>query len=255
MAETVTFDGNDLASVSGLSIIGTDPHRPSVRDLNSAPLARIDRSIVTSAFYTSRKIHVLASLQASSKANLQSALRTLESLLQTKEGLLVFSIAGVSTQFTATKNNIMLSNEAGGFAELDIEFYCSDPMGYAVSSTTLYNYAALVGGSYSFAVTWSGNVTQQPVITITLNNVTGGTAKTITVSNPTTGVQLNILRTWANSDILIINSKTKTVTVNGVDISFTGGVPEWSVKQPINYADDFTTRNIAVNLVYQIRNL
>src|SRR5436853_5418544 len=167
-AEAVTFDGNDPSTISGFSVIGIYAHRQADRDMTVQPLARADRSSVSSAFYTSRKVHLLATLQAASKSAFQTQLRALEAMLQTREGLLVVPIGGVSTQFTATKDNILLNNDAGGFAELDIEFTCSDPMGYAVSSTTMYNIANfLVGNAYSFASTWSGNVPQQPVITIT----------------------------------------------------------------------------------------
>lgn len=254
MSETVTFDSNDLASVPGLTIIGTDPHRPPTRSLNSSEIARADLSSVASAYYKSRKIHVMAVLAAANKAAFQTALRTLEGLLQTREALLVFSIGGGQTEFTATKDNIMLSNEAGGFAELDIEFFCSNPTGYAVTSTTLYNYAALVGSAYSFAVTWSGNVTQQPVITVTVNTLTG-TSNTVTIGNSTTGESVAVTRAWSAADVLVVNSKTKVVTVNGSAVSYSGTIPEYKSTQPITYADDFTARNIAVNIAYQVRNL
>lgn len=255
MAETVTFDGNDLAQISGLGIYGFDPHQPANRQVNSNPLAAADKSSVNSAYYKDRKIHVLATLSRSSKADLQTGLRDLEKLLQTQEGLLVGSIAGVSTQFTATKSNIATTFLAGGLADLDIEFFCSDPMGYDVSSTTLYSYSHLVGSAYSFAVSWAGNVKQQPVITITLNSLLSGTSKTITIGNSTTTEAVSILTDWANSDILIVNSKTKTITLNGDPIDYTGKIPEWEESQPITYADDLGARDIAVNITYQVRNL
>lgn len=254
MSEVVTFNGNDLSAVNGLTIIGTDPHRPPERSLNSSEIARADRSAVAAAFYKSRKVHVLAALAASNKASFQTALRSLESLLQATEAALVFSIGGVQTQFTATKSNITLSNEAGGFAELDIEFFCSDPIGVAVSATTLYSYAHLVGGAYSFAISWSGNVRQQPVVTVTVNTLTG-TSNTITIANPTTGESVAVTRTWSAADVLVVNSKTKSVTVNGSAVAYSGTIPETGGTEALTYADNFTARNIALDITYQVRNL
>lgn len=255
MAEVVTFNGTSLTTVSGLEVIATDPHRPAPRTLNMDELAQTDKSSVSNAFYYNRKIHVMCTINRTTKANLQSSLRDLEAILQAVEATLNFSIAGVSTDFTATKSNLSVSNMSGGFCEVDIEFICSNPTGYANSSTTLYNYAALVGSAYQFAVKWSGNVKQQPVITITINSLLGGTSKTITVGNATTLEAVSVQRTWTASDILIVNCKTKTITINGTEVDYTGKIPEFEGSQKISYADDISHRNIAVNIVYQQRNL
>lgn len=255
MAETVTFDGNDIAEVPGLDVIGTDPHRPAPRELNINPIARADKSSVSSGFYKNRKIHVQCTIGRDNKADLQSSLRHLEALLQGREKPLVLPIAGTNTEFTATKDNIMVGVLTGGFAEIDIEFFCSNPTGYNESSTSLYSYASLTGSDYSFAITWDGNVKQQPVVTIGITSISGGTGGTITISNPTTGETLTIQRDWTAGEELIVNSKTGDVTVDGDDVEYTGNIPEWEGTEPVVYSDDFTTRDISVDIDYQVRNL
>lgn len=255
MSEVVTFNNLSLALVPGLSILGTNPHRPAPVKLTSSQLVTSNKSVVSSQFYGTRKINILCSVEAGTKTLLQQRLQTLESILQGREKVLNITWAGVATDFTATKSNLSVTYDGGGFAEVDIEFTCSDPMGYATSSTTLYNYAHLVGGAYSFAVTWLGNVTQRPVITITINSVTGGSNQTISISNTATGQTLTVTSSYAANDVLIIDTKNKTVTINGVTSLATGNYPEWTATQPIVYADGFTTRNIAFTAAYQVRNV
>lgn len=252
MAETITFDGVDLESIDGLRVIGSDPDTPAPRTLDMGEIAHSNTSTISSAYYYSRKIHVLATLSRSSKSDRQSGMRELEGILQGIEKLLVLPVGGVSTEFTATKSNI-ISSTKGGFSDLDIEFACSNPTGYDVTPTTLYDYSSLVGPAYSFAVSWTGNVKQQPVITITLTSLLGGSNKTITVGNGTS--ELVIERDWTDSEILIINCRTKTVTVDGVNVPYTGRTPEFENNEAVTYLDTLSARDIAVTIDYQERNL
>lgn len=255
MPEAVTFNGVDLSTVTGLTIIGTDPQTPAPRSLNISELARSDQSKVSAGFYFSRKIHVLATISRASKSDLQSSMRELEGILQGIEKLLVLDVAGTSTEFIATKANISESNRAGGFVELDIEYICSNPTGYAVSATTLYSYSHLVGSEYDFAVAWLGNVKQQPVITIALNSFLGTALKEIAISNETSGQTCTILRSWTAAEVLVINCKTKEVTVDGEPVEFSGAIPEFENNEAINYADTFSNRDISVSIAYQERNI
>lgn len=255
MSEVVTFDGNDLSRVPGLSIIGIDPHRPPARELNKQDIANADKSTVVSTNYKSRAIHVMATIGRANKSDLQSSLRTLESYLQTREGLLVVPVAGFDTEFTATKENVLLDVQAGGFAEIDIEFFCSNPTGYANTATTLYNYPALVGSAYSFAVTWDGNVRQQPVLTITYTAAPAGSAS-VTIGNSTTSQALVITRSgWTSGEVLVVDFRNKSVQVDGVDVPYTGPFPEWTGTEPITYADTLASRTMAVNITYKKRNI
>lgn len=253
---TATFDGNEITSIPGLAITDFDPFKAAPRDLKSYSLAYTNKQATTSGFYQGKKSHMICTLEASSKANMELRLRALEAILQGIEKSLVTPVAGVSTTFTATKKNIIVTKYAGGFAVLDIEFEHQEAFGYETSSTTLYDYSALVGGYYEFAVTWAGNVPQAPVVTITINSLTMASASgKIRIGNGRTGQVVVVSRTWGVSDVLVVNSKTKTVTVNGVEVEFTGAIPEFTSTDPITYQDDFTARNIQANMVYQKRNL
>jgi len=255
---TVTFNGIDLESaVPGLKILSTDPGRPPARMLEFYPLARADRSVIVAAHYKERHVHAFASLSRDNKAGFEAGMRELEALMIGKNKLLVLNQAGEETEYTATREHISLEKHAGGYGSLDIDFNCSNPFGYRVTPVTLYSYPALVGSDYSFAVDWLGNVPQQPVIEITINSVTlPGSTGAITLSNTETAQTMTVRSEYEAAEVLEIDIKNGTVTIDGDAVDWTGDLIEWGPgDSPIVYSDDFTDRNIAIDISYQVRNL
>lgn len=251
---SVTFNSVDIEDrVPGLKIIASDPWRPPERRLFNYDKAREHGGVVAAAFYKDKRIRVNCSLGRDSRAAFEQSLQELESILQGKEKLLVFSQAGVDTEYTATREHVIVNDYAGGFAEVEITFLCSDPFGYNVSATTLYDLSNLVGGDYSFAINWPGNIAQAPVITITVNSVLGATNQGISIGDGTR--TLTVSDDWEAADVLVIDCRNKTVKVNGSDIEFDGTFPEFSGSTPVVYSDEIAHRNFDIEITNQERNV
>lgn len=252
---TVLFNGSDIEdSVPNAKITAVDM-RPATRKLTSAQLARRDKTVVSSAFFTDRKPVVTLDIGGNNRASFETSMNVLNRLLQGREKALILPWANGSVQLTATYDNMAITDQAGGFGTVSIEFMCSDPFGIDTTVTQLYNYPHLVGSLYDFKCTFDGSTeTQQPVTTVTINSITGGTGKAISIENIDTGEVCTITRNWVPTDVLVVDSRNKTVQVNGVDVDYTGGIPEWVTgTSNVTYVDNFTARDIALSITYQKR--
>jgi phage-related protein len=241
---TVTFNGYDLASsVPGLVVISTDPYRYPNRNLNVGPMANSNKSVSPSAFFTDKKIHVGIEIGQNTRELLDAAIDSLNTILQTREAALVLSFGSSTRQWTATLANVGISDVLGGHAVLDLEFECADPIGIDVASNTLFS-TALTGSTSTTNFTVGGTAPyQKPIITITISALTGGSSKAVVVGNPANSQQVTITRSWTAGDILVIDSTTKKCTVNGVEVAYTGSIPEWAPGAgSMSYSDTLTTR-------------
>lgn len=259
---TASFNSNDLATiVPGLIIIGLPKRFPN-RALTVGQVANSDKSVMSSDFYKDKKINVVAEIGRNTRELLDDAEDILYSILQAEEAALVLSWgSGGSRQWTATLSNVTVSDVQGGHATYDIEFEASDPIGVDVNSTSLFS-TALTGSSSTTNFVIGGSASwQQPVITITLSALTGGTGASIVVGNPANGQQVTITGNRVAGDVVVIDSKLKKVTVNGTEVAFTGGIPEWaaptngaaSVAGSMSYSDTLTTRTRSMVATYQKR--
>lgn len=256
-APTVSFNGSDLASsVSGLRVIQTDPFRIPDRDIDSGVIANDDKSFISAAYFQKKKINVIVQIVRNDRDSFEASMDQLVNILQAVNATLAFSYNSGTRQWTATMSSIKVSDQQGGSGEIDIEFQCTDPLGYDNASTTLVSSSRtgrsstdnfIVGGTFAW---------QAPVITITLTNVTGGSSKTIQIGNPATGQTVQITRTWATNDVIEIDVRNKTVKVNGTEVDFSGGIPEWAPGSgAMDYTDDMTTATHQHSVIYYKRYL
>jgi hypothetical protein len=252
----VRFNGILLSSIENFNVTATDPFRIPQRILNDNQLANSDLTAIPSAFYGKKKIHVKGLFTVNSKSQLETGLQNLMSLLTTRNSQLVFEKAGYDVEYTATMSNIMINEYAGGYAEVDIEFTCTDPFCYRTTVTTIENTSAHTTSSKTVPYTWSGNVEQLPVLKITINSVTlSGTSGDITLSNTTQGTSMTFSKVFVANDILKVDLRNKVFTINDSPVDFTGSILNFKSSEPIKYADTFTARNVKLLYTYQVRNI
>lgn len=240
----VVFGNNIINQIAGVSVYSLDPYVLPSRTLNSFPVARQSGQKVASGFYISRVINMGVYIQAATKAAAEAVLDNLWSQLQGQEQSLIIPQSGTVRQYTATLTGQPKFNKvSGGFMDIVIAFQCSDSFGYDTTYTTILN-STLASGNISTQYTQGGGAdTQVPFIQVQYTALTGATSKAVTVTNPANGQACVITRTWGVNDILQIDSRNKTVQVNGVDVIFTGAIPEWGIGlQKVNITDAFTTR-------------
>ncbi len=247
-----TFNGTNIASVNGVTILATDPYKPPKRALSVYSLARSNKSKVNSAFFTERRITIKIGIQRSSRDLVEQSFDTLIALLQGLEKDLVLSQSGGVRKYTVTLEDMSIKRSGGAYTEIDLIFRCSDSYGYDTDYTIALNQAGITSSTRGDAIPFAGSAEfQAPLIRITYTAVTGGTAKTVVIGNPVTGQQITATRDWVSGDVLEIDSLNQTVKVNGTEIEFTGAFPEWAPSLGNwSYSDTLTTRTFTARITY-----
>lgn len=243
----VTFDGVDLNIVPGLTVLSTDPYKPAKRSLNSALIAHSDRSRLMSAYYTERNITVRVGITRTTRRLLEQSVDSLMNIIQGREKELVIPQSTGLRTYTSTFADAVTDKDGGSYLEFELIFSCSDRFGYDIASTLLLQITNYTSSNRSDRLEFGGSAEwQAPVITFTYSVITDGTTKTVTVGNSNTGQEVNITRTWAAGDVVEIDSKNKTVKVNGIEVAFTGAIPEWNTGFGYwYYQDNFSTRTFS----------
>ena len=166
--------------------------------------------------------------------------------------------AGSTRRYVATQRNMVISNEKGlDTAGWSVEFFCANPVGADITESTLLADTVITTSSNTAGLTVDGSYKAEPLVTVTVTSVTGGTTnKTITISNDSTLRGVSVTRDWANGDVLEIDCLHKTLYVNNAAVEFGGQFPVWEPgNSGISYLDDFTTRSITMDASYVVRYL
>lgn len=237
------FNSNQLTSVTGLSVLKTDPYKQPQRKLSIANLARSNKRRANSAFYTQKQIVVRVGITRSSRDAVEQSIDALNNLLQGVSKELWLQQSGSVRKYYCTLNDVTPRVDGGAYWEADLIFACDDSFGYDTAYTTIVNKsnsAASDNDQYNF----QGSADfQAPIITVKLTAVTGGTAANMVIGNQQTGQSITINRTWAANDLVEIDSQNETVKVNGVEVAFTGAFPKFATGLGnLTYSDNFTTR-------------
>jgi hypothetical protein len=242
------FNDTDLNTVSGLTVLRTDPYRPPKRDVSLSDLIRTNKSKVSSAFYTERRVTVRIEITRDTRDQLEQSLDELMAIIQPIEKTLVLNQSGRRRKYYCTFEDavVMTDNEGGSYIEMDLVFVCSDRFGYDLTATTLLSItSAYTSAARSDALNFQGSALwQTPVITITYSAIGSGVNKSVAIGNGATGQVITITRTWTAGDKIEVDALNETVKVNGVDVDYTGAIPKW--KKGIgywSYSDNFTSRS------------
>lgn len=249
---SVIFNGTDLTSVSGLTVLATDPYTIPKRKLTIGELAQSNKSKVSSGFYTEKNITVKVIVSRATRALLEQSIDSLMGLLQGLEKELILVQSNNSRKYICTLADVVEGMSGGSSATMDIVFACSDRFGYDLAPTLIINNIGGTGATRNDQYDFTGSAdTQCPVWTITLTALTGGTLKDVVIGNGATGQLLIINRTWVAGDLLEVDGYNNTVKVNGVEVDFTGTIPYFAPGVGyITYRDDLTTRTLSYKVTY-----
>ena len=254
MYTLILFNSVDLTLLTDIYINNILLHSRPARAISISRLARADGAKLVNSQYGTKEIVLEGFISSTSRANYEVARDLLMKNLQAQEATLRFSQAGANRDYTATVENIIFNNTGGGFGTFSIKFVCSTPFGFDTSDTTALNASSntaatstktfsAIGGSYKV----------EPTITVEVSAISGGTGKYIKLTNPATGKYIKVTRNWAVNDTFLVNCKTKTVTVEGVAVDYTGVFPTWDTADTqLQYDDDFTTsRTVLLTFTYK----
>ena len=249
---SASFDNVELTTVTGLTVLKTNPYQPAKRKVNNITLARTNKAKVNSGFYDQRDLKVRVGITRQTRDLLEASIDTLMGLLQGLEKDLVLRQAGASRKYTATFQDAVIDVEGGSYIEMDLIFVTSDHFGYDTSTTLLLQVLNYTSGNKTDQITVGGSAGWQvPTITYTLNSFTGTGTRNVVIGNGAIGQAVTVSRSWTAGDVLTISAADQSVKVNGVDVAFTGAIPEW---QPgigyLTYSDTFSARNMSLRATY-----
>jgi phage-related protein len=210
-----------------------------------------DGAVVSSQYMRTRKIIARCEIVAPGYVPGQIAHDNVIERLYGTNKLLSFIYAGDDRHFTGTPSEPVESEWIGGFKRMSLIFDCHDPFGYSPNYTTS-SVSAQTASSISTSPSWNGTYSALPIITIDINSLTVSNPGTITVQSGSGTVA--ITRTWTAGELLIVNSETGKITVDGVEVPYSGILPRFTETQKsTTYTDNFTARNIDLEVKYKAR--
>lgn len=249
----VTFNGVDLNTITGLTVLSTDLYKPPKRDLSISDIVRTNKSKINSAFYVEKKPVVRVGIARATRALVEQSLDALNCILQEIEKSLIVPQSGSSRRYVATLDDTNILVAGGSYIELELIFKLSDRFGYDLAPTLILDMTTpYTSSNRSDGLTFGGSsLWQQPVITITYTAVGGGTGKVVTIGNSQTGQQVAITKDWVAGDVIVVDSSIPSVKVNGAEVGFVGAIPEWKRGSGFwYYSDTFTSRTFSGSITH-----
>lgn len=250
------FDGISIPDVvNGFSVLSSDPYKMPRRDLIISDIARTSKSKVNSAFYKEKLITVSCSITRATRALAEQSFDSLMVLLQGLEKAMIINQSGDTRRYTCTLQDCQFTVSGGSYLEFDLIFECSDRFGYDIATKLLLQITNFTSGQKTDTIQIEGSAPWQvPIFTLTYSVVTTGTNKAVRIGNGSTGQVVVITRNWVAGDVLIINTLTGSVTVNGVEVLAIGALPEFAQGVGyVTYSDDFTARTFSMTVNYNRR--
>lgn len=255
ISNPVFFNDINLESITGLTVLSTNPYMPPRRKLSLYNLARTDKSKNNAAFYVEKQIIIRVGISRPNRGEAEKSIDSLMKILQGLEKTLVLPQSGTSRKYYASLSDAVVNESGGAYVEISLVFSCTDRFGYELGTTLIKDAPGRTGSIYYDGHTYGGSAPWQvPFIQIDLRAVTGGSSTSIVVGNNTSGQEITVTRTWAAGDLLQVDSQNQTVKVNGVEVAFSGAFPEFATGEGyLYYRDTFTTRTFNMLAYYYKR--
>jgi len=207
--------------------------------------------------YPSKTINLGGTVHGSTQADLDDRIDTFKGyFVQRKKNLDIVYGSGTRRYTVLKANSVGVERQDKAlFAAFNIELVCK-PFGFDTSTTNLWTAkTGFSSATFTETPTVGGNAPYQlPVITITINSLTGD-GDYVQISNDNNNQEILILGLGlAAADVIVIDCVERTVTINGNEVDFYGTFLELEPgANSITYTDGFTTRSVDVAAVYTKR--
>lgn len=159
-------------------------------------------------------------------------------------GGLIWQYEQDTVNFRAYELGIVESTqkEYPDFRQFELRFSAYKGIGEGTNQDLIYQVSAVSSVSNDFVIDLGGSAQPRPVLTIKFTGITNLAA--MTLRNKTTGDLVTITRTWTAGDNLIIDTESKTVTVNNAPVDFTNVLPRFTLGlNRVNISLVATTQN------------
>ena len=258
----LTYNSNDLQTFNKTTNVGIATNvieHTNLPEKIAALFARADAdgSTIPNINYPSKKVSIGGIIKGSTQADLDSRIDTFKGYFTGKDKNLDIAFGSSTRRYIATANTVsIIRQQKALFATFAIEFICTNPFGLDTSTTNLWTVkTAFSSATFTETPTVGGNAPfQLPVITITINSLTGA-GDYVQISNDNNNQEMLIYGlSLAAADIIVIDCVERTVTINGIDVDYYGTFLELEPgANSITYTDGFTTRSIDISAVYTKR--
>lgn len=264
MNGTVSYNGNSLNTWSPSTRVGIGIAKDGI-DMVSMPdkvtpiyaLAANDGNVASRATYPQKRITINGFISGSSENNLDSRIDSFKALFNQDGKDLDIYYDGSTRRYVAVVDGLpVVRRDRGGFATFTVNFI-AQPFGTETSSTNLFTVSNNTTGATTQTPTIAGTAPiQLPVITITIDALTGA-GDYIQIGNDLNDQTMLIYGLGLQAgDVIVIDSRTKTVTINDVQVDVYGTfITLTPGASSISYIDGFTTRQVDIVADYYKRYL
>lgn len=239
---------------NGFWVTKTNVYDPPANRIQVDKIAEADGGVVVQQQFESKTFTVEGIIRKDTIEELETALDVFKAAMASKNQAFDIEYAGGIRRYLAnTKTNVIAKQLTS--AAYSIEFICPDGVGWSLDTTELVAPTTISSSVASTAIDVLGSYKAEPLITVYVNAVSGGTGKKIAITNDSTLRGISVTRNWVAGDILEINSERRTLYVNNVAVDFEGQFPRWEPGAgALGYLDDFTTsRDVSITAVYTRR--
>ncbi len=208
---SVTFTYNLVSSTTmGLTVIDVKkPIIPPQKEI-LADVPKYNGLVQFSKKFTSNNIVVKSLLTGTSYADLITKLKALSAYLYSDEDEQLIFDDESDRYYLAQHIDTVIGKRTYRYCYLDLVFTCNDPFAYATSGDTDTQSHASKGFTYN--ITNSGQYYAYGTVTITFHQ----SQTHIYVENKTViGSRFDISKAFVNNDVLVVNAKTMSITLNG----------------------------------------
>lgn len=251
----LTYDSNDLQTynpATRVGIITNSIEHTDLPDKVAQLYAKADAngSSIPAINYPSKTIPIAGSIHGSSQADLDSRIDTFKSYFNGKDKNLDIAYGSGTRRYIATANSVSVKRKQKSlYASFSVEFICTNPFGLDTSTTNLWTAkTGFTSATFTEAPTIGGTAPYQlPVITITVNSLTGA-GDYVQISNNNNNQELMIYGVGIEAgDVIVIDCANRVVTINDIEIVPYGTFLELEPgAASITYTDGFTTRSVDV---------
>lgn len=246
-----TYDPATRVGINTNSIRHTDIP-DSVADLYT--VASANDSVVPDLNYTYKSIELGGTIHGSSQADLDDRIDTFKGYFaQRNKNLDIVYGSGTRRYDVMKANKVGIERQDKAlYATFSVELI-SKAFGYDTSNTNLWTVkTGFTSNTFTETPTIGGNAPYQlPVITITLNTITG-TGDYVQISNDNNNQEILLYGLGlVDDDVIVIDCANRSVTVNGTEVDYYGTFLELEPgAASITYTDGFDTRDVDVSGVY-----
>jgi len=223
--DAIVFNGYSLQNSDTILTETIDYDDLGKMDFNTFDFARNNGGGVNSKYYRGRTVTLRGVIKKSTAVLLNSLIDEVKKNTATTEGYLDITVNDEirRCKATCTKINFNRQHYNVTFCPFVIVFTILEPFFYRITDES----ASYVGktGTFSEEFTNVGTATTEPILYFIFGT---STVTAITINNPDT-TTLAITEAITTGDVLIVNAKEKTVTLNGTEIDYSGVFPLFEV--------------------------